>query len=94
MASVGGVLDLLDTVCLYRRQSKEKVMKKYRNYWTYSIGCFVVWGVIPAAFGGTSTTHDVLFVFAGWCIAWVSTTIARSVYPPPKRWLQPSTPNP
>jgi hypothetical protein len=73
-------------------------MKKYRNYWTYSIGCFVVWGVVlavrAAAFGGTSTTHDVLFVFAGWCIAWVSTTIARSVYPPPKRWLQPSTPNP
>jgi hypothetical protein len=95
---VGGDLDPLDAVCLHRRQGKEQAMKKYRNYWTYSIGCFVVWGVIltvrAAVFGGTSTTHDVLFVFAGWCIAWVSTTIARSVYPPPKRWLQPSTPNP
>jgi hypothetical protein len=95
---VGGDLDPLDAVCLHRRQGKEQAMKKYRNYWTYSIGCFVVWGVILAvravAFGGTSTTHDVLFVFAGWCIAWVSSTIARSVYPPPPRWLQPSISTP
>jgi hypothetical protein len=68
-------------------------MKKYRNYWAYSIASFLVWGVILAvratAFGNSSTTHDVLFVFTGWCIAWVSATIARSVYPPPKRWFQP-----
>jgi hypothetical protein len=73
-------------------------MKKYRNYWAISIACFVVWGVIlidrAAAFGSTSTMHHVLFVFAGWCIAWVSATIARSVYPPPKRWLQPGTATP
>jgi hypothetical protein len=25
-------------------------------------------------------------VFFGFCIGWVSTTIARYVYPPPKRW--------
>jgi hypothetical protein len=72
-------------------------MRKYRNYWIYSIGCFSVWGVIlavRASRGDNSTTHDVLYVFAGWCIAWVSTTIARWVYLPPKRWLQPSTPTP
>jgi hypothetical protein len=67
-------------------------MSKYHNYWAYSTACFLVWGVILAvratAFGSSSTTHNVLLVFAGWCIAWVSTTIARSVYPPPKRWLQ------
>jgi hypothetical protein len=95
---MGDVLDLLDAACLYRGLGKEKVMKKYRSYWTYSIGCFVAWGVIlavrAAAFGGTSTTHDVLFVFAGWCIAWVSSTIVRSVYPPPKHWLELSTPDP
>lgn len=70
-------------------------MRKYRNYWAYSIACFLVWGVILAvralAFGGSSTTHDVVFVFAGWCIAWVSGTIARWVYPPPKRWFPPTT---
>jgi hypothetical protein len=68
-------------------------VKNYRNYWTYSIACFLVWGVIltvrATAFAGTSTTHNLLYVFAGWCIAWVSATIARSVYPPPKRWLPP-----
>jgi hypothetical protein len=72
-------------------------MKKYRNYWAYSIGCFLVWGVIlivRAALGNRSTTRDVLLVFGGWCIAWVSTTIARFVYPPPKRWLQPRRPTP
>ena len=23
-------------------------MTKYRNYWVYSIGCFVVWGILLA----------------------------------------------
>jgi hypothetical protein len=27
-----------------------------------------------------------LLVFYGFCIGWVSTTIARYIYPPPKRW--------
>ncbi|OAP20253.1 hypothetical protein A4R44_09007 [Amycolatopsis sp. M39] len=26
-------------------------------------------------------------VFVGSCIGWASTTIARYVYPPPKKWL-------
>jgi hypothetical protein len=73
-------------------QGRECKMKTYRNYWTYSIACFLVWGVIlvvrAEAFGDSPTTHDVFFVFVGWCIAWVSATIARSVYPPPARWLQ------
>ena len=50
-----------------RRQGREYNMKKYRNYWAYSIACFLVWGIILAvravAFGNSSTTHDVLFVF-------------------------------
>ena len=67
-------------------------MKKYRNYWIFSIGCFVVWGVIlavVAAEGKGDKSHTVLLVFAGWVIAWVSGTIARFVYPPPSRWLPP-----
>ncbi len=59
-------------------------MTKYRNYWIYSIGCFVVWGVllaVVAAQGKSDKTHTVHLVFAGWCIGWVSTTIARFVYP-------------
>src|ERR1700722_18316173 len=68
-------------------------MRKYRNYWIFSIGCFVVWGVIlvvVAAQGKGDKSHTVLLVFAGWAIAWVSGTIARFVYPPPSRWLPPS----
>ncbi|MDQ1391365.1 MAG: hypothetical protein QOF30_342 [Acidimicrobiaceae bacterium] len=64
----------------------------FRNYWVYSIGCMVVWAVlfaIVAVKGNDNTTHDILLVFGGWSIAWVSTTIARFVYPPPKRWRQP-----
>jgi hypothetical protein len=70
-------------------------MTKYRNYWMYSIGCFVVWGVllaVVAAQGKNDRTHTVLLVFGGWVIAWVSGTIARFVYPPPRRWLPSSTP--
>jgi hypothetical protein len=80
--------------CLGRgRQTHTGNMTKYRNYWIYSIGCFVVWGVIfavVAAEGKSDKTHTVLLVFAGWVIAWISGTIARFVYPPPGRWL-PST---
>jgi hypothetical protein len=70
---------------------------KYRNYWVYSVGCLVVWSVllaVVAAKGKSNTTHEVLLVFGGWGIAWVSTTIARFVYPPPKRWLRGTTPAP
>jgi hypothetical protein len=72
-------------------------MTKYRNYWVYSIGCFVVWGVILAVMalqGKSGKTHTVLLVFGGWVIAWVSGTIARFVYPPPSRWLPSRTPAP
>jgi len=65
-------------------------MTKYRNYRIFSIGCFVVWGVIlgvVAAQGKSAKTHTILLVFGGWVIAWVSGTIARFVYPPPSRWL-------
>jgi hypothetical protein len=64
-------------------------MKARGNYWLYSIGCGVVWAIIltiTAVKGHSQATHNILLVFGGWAIAWVSTTIARFVYPPPKRW--------
>ncbi|HUC36927.1 MAG TPA: hypothetical protein VMR97_07375 [Acidimicrobiales bacterium] len=66
-------------------------MLKRRNYWVYSIGCFLVWSILlalAAAKAKNGTFHNVLLVFAGWILCWVSATIARFVYPPPKRWLQ------
>ncbi len=62
---------------------------KYR-YWGYSIAAFLVWGLILVIFwtrGNATNMHDLLLVFLGWTIAWASTTIARVVYPPPKRWF-------
>ena len=60
-----------------------------RNYWVYSIGLAIVWAVILGVIAtGThkSSLHTFLFFFAGFVIAWVSGTIARYVYPPPKKW--------
>jgi hypothetical protein len=60
------------------------------RYWGYSIAAFLVWGLILLIVwtrGNAANTHDLLLVFLGWAIAWVSTTIARVVYPPPKRWF-------
>jgi hypothetical protein len=35
---------------------------------------------------GSEGLQTGLLVFGGWWICWVSATIARYVYPPPKRW--------
>lgn len=64
-------------------------MNRFHNYWAYSAGLVVAWAVVFAAVGalrGEATVQKVLLVFAGFCIAWVSTTIARYVYPPPGKW--------
>jgi hypothetical protein len=69
-------------------------MKTYTNY---SIGCFVVWAVLLAVVESAAvntTRHNVLLVFAGWVIAWASTTIARFVYPPPRKWTTRAVPPP
>lgn len=59
-----------------------------RSYTTYSIGCAVAWGILWIVVGLTAsatTQERVLYVFLGWLIGWVSATIARRVYPPPRR---------
>jgi hypothetical protein len=46
-----------------------------------------VWAVILAVVSievGDATRHTFLLVFGGWVIGWLSATIARSIYPPPK----------
>jgi hypothetical protein len=35
----------------------------------------------------------ILLVFAGWAIGWLSATIARVVYPPPKSRVQGTLPS-
>jgi hypothetical protein len=75
----------------YCRTMELNDVLKHRSYWIYSIACFFVWGIllaVVAARAKSGMLHNVLLVFAGWCICWVSATIARFVYPPPRRWLQ------
>jgi hypothetical protein len=58
-----------------------------RTYTAYSIGCAVVWAVllaVVAAKASSHSVHNILLVFFGWVIGWVSATIARFVYPPPR----------
>ena len=66
-----------------------EMSRRFRNTYTgYSIGCAVVWAVILAGVSSaadSTTRHNFMVVFAGWVIGWLSATIARAVYPPPKR---------
>ena len=64
-------------------------MLRFRNYWIYSAGLAIAWSVVlllTLVIKGTQSAQTLLLVFFGFCIGWVSTTIARYVYPPPKRW--------
>jgi hypothetical protein len=61
-------------------------MRSGRTYTGYSVGCAVTWTVILAivAFVYPDRLHTFLLVGGGWLIGWISATIARLVYPPPK----------
>jgi hypothetical protein len=64
------------------------VPRRFNSYTAYSIGCFIVWGalwVILVITAPSRTLHTVLLVFLGWVIGWTSASIARLVYPPPRR---------
>jgi hypothetical protein len=63
-------------------------MKKRRTYTAYSIGCAVVWAVMWILVGTQAdddTRKAFLLAFIGWVAGWASATIARAVYPPPRR---------
>ncbi|HEY4033436.1 MAG TPA: hypothetical protein VGL94_05675 [Ktedonobacteraceae bacterium] len=64
-------------------------MLRFRNFWIYSAGLAIVWAIVlllTLTIRGGESMRPILLVFGGYCIGWVSTTIARYVYPPPKRW--------
>jgi hypothetical protein len=60
-----------------------------RSYTTYSIAVAIVWAVIlvlASVLASASKRHDIFVVFGGFVIGWLSATIARYVYPPPKKY--------
>jgi len=64
-----------------------RLRKHSRTYVGYSIACAVVWAVILTVVwthAGDATRHTFTVFFGGWAIGWLSASIARVVYPPPK----------
>jgi hypothetical protein len=62
---------------------------RFRTYTAYSIAVGVVWAVLlllGSIFASADKLHNILMVFAGFVIGWLSATIARYVYPPPKKY--------
>lgn len=67
------------------------VRRTLGTYTTFGIGCAVVWAVVlsvVATSASKHTLHVFLLIFFGFAIGWVSATIARVVYPPPKSPLR------
>ncbi len=59
---------------------------RLHTYTAYSIGCGVVWGTILAVVAARDPDRLDEFrkAFVSWASGWLSATIARYIYPPPK----------
>ncbi|HTX32792.1 MAG TPA: hypothetical protein VMD09_15520 [Solirubrobacteraceae bacterium] len=69
---------------------------RLNSYLAYSIGCAVAWGVVWVIVAIVEPEHKVnqiAIFFGGWLLGWVSSSIARVVYPPPKKrdWAGPGS---
>ena len=54
------------------------------------MGLAAAWAVVlvlTQVIEGADGLQKALPVCAGFWIGWISTTVARYIYPPPKRWL-------
>jgi hypothetical protein len=64
-------------------------MIRSRNYWSYSAALAIAWAIaliLAVMLRGTEKAQRYVYTFLGFWIGWVSTTIARYIYPPPKIW--------
>jgi hypothetical protein len=71
------------------------ITARRNSYTAYSIGCAVVWAVILVATdrcADAQTRDKVRTTCGGWWMGWTSATIARVVYPPPKKTRSTLTP--
>jgi hypothetical protein len=71
--------------------TEDEMNARMRTYTAYSIAVGIVWAVLlvlARSFASASKWHDILVVFGGFVIGWLSATIARYVYPPPKKYRQ------
>jgi hypothetical protein len=71
--------------------TEDEMNARMRTYTAYSIGVGIVWAALLALaslFDPASKRNNIFLVFFGFAIGWVSATIARYVYPPPKKYQQ------
>jgi len=64
---------------------------RMRTYTAYSIGVGIVWAVLlvlASLLDSVGKRNRIFLVFFGFAIGWLSATIARYVYPPPKKYRQ------
>lgn len=68
--------------------------QRFRTYTAYSIGTTIVWGLVllVAWLIDPSSARDTFWLVSlGFFLGWLSATIARVVYPPPKKyWSRPA----
>jgi hypothetical protein len=79
-------------LCANKIERVYEMRRRFHTYTAYSVGCAIVWAVILSAVlsaADSVTWHKFVLVFSGWVIGWLSATIARAVYPPPKRHTGP-----
>ena len=63
--------------------------QRFRTYTAYSVGTAIVWGAVllVAWIIDPASTLDALWLVSlGFFLGWLSATIARVVYPPPKKY--------
>jgi hypothetical protein len=65
-----------------------------RSYTAYSIAVGIVWAVLllllVSLLASPAKRNTFFVIFGGFAIGWLSATIARYVYPPPKKYRQDS----
>ncbi len=68
--------------------------QRFRTYKAYSIGTGIVWGVVLVVawlIDPSSTLDTFWLVSLGFFLGWLSATIARVMFPPPKTyWSRPA----
>jgi hypothetical protein len=63
---------------------------RMNTYTAYGVGFFATWAALLAACAATvspKTRAYIFAIFGGTVIGWTSATMARLVYPPPKKRL-------
>jgi hypothetical protein len=71
--------------------TEDEMKARMRTYTAYSVGVGIVWAirlVLASLLDPPGKRKNIFLVFSGFAIGWVSATIARYVYPPPKKYRQ------